>query len=63
MRTLLFLVNQAHKYGEGVPVQIDTQVIDHLVVTMNRENCNRLKIPGTGTPEHCNFKQGILGRA
>ena len=31
---VLFLVIPDHKYGERVPVQIGTQVIDHLVMTM-----------------------------
>ena len=31
---MLFLVAPDHKYGEGVPVSIGTQVIDHLAMTM-----------------------------
>ena len=34
---MLFLVIPDHKYGERVPVQIGTQVIDHLVVTMTKK--------------------------
>ena len=34
---MLFLVIPDHKYGERVPVQIGTQVIDHLVVTMTEK--------------------------
>ena len=34
---MLFLVIADHKFGGRVPVQIDTQVIDHLVVTMTEE--------------------------
>ena len=33
---MLFLVILDHKYLERVPVQIGTQVIDHLVVTMTK---------------------------
>ena len=38
---VLFLVVLDHKYGKQLPVQIGTQVIDHLVTTM-RKNCNML---------------------
>ena len=34
---MLFLVILDHKYGERVPVQIGTQVIDHLLVTMTEK--------------------------
>ena len=34
---VLFLVILDHKYGQRVSVQIGTKVIDHLVVTMTRE--------------------------
>ena len=33
---LFFLVISDHKYGDRVPVQIGTQVIDHLVATMTK---------------------------
>ena len=33
---VLLLVIPHHKYGERVPVQIGTQVVDHLVVTMTK---------------------------
>ena len=34
---VLFLVVSVHKYGEWVPAQLSTLVIDHLVVTMTTE--------------------------
>ena len=43
---VLFLVVLNNKYGERVLVQIGTQLIDHLVVTMTKKNCNRLGISG-----------------
>ena len=36
-KDVLFLVISDHKYGEKAPVQIGTQVIDHLVVTMTKK--------------------------
>ena len=34
---MLFLVIPDHKYGERVPVQIGTQIINHLLATMTEE--------------------------
>ena len=34
---MLFLAIPDHKYGKRVPVQIGTQVRDHLVVTMTEK--------------------------
>ena len=34
---LLFLVFQDHKYGKRVPAQIGTEAIDHLVMTITKE--------------------------
>ena len=34
---VLFLVALDHKYWKRVPIQIGTQVIDHLVVTMTKK--------------------------
>ena len=34
---VLFLVVANHKYGDRVPVQIGTQVIDQLVTTMTKK--------------------------
>ena len=43
---MVFLVVLDHKYGESVPVQIGTQVMYHLVVTMTQKEVNMLEIPG-----------------
>ena len=55
---MLILVILDHKYEERVPVQIDTQVIEHLVVTMTKK---KLQQAGdtleTGTPQHCYFQK------
>ena len=34
---LILVVPDHQKYGERVPIQIGTQVIDHLVVTMTKK--------------------------
>ena len=44
---VLFLVISDNKYGERVPVQIGTLVIDHLVVTMTVEELQQAGIPGS----------------
>ena len=40
---ILFLVISDHKYGERVPVQIGTQVIGHLVATMNEKELQQAR--------------------
>ena len=37
-----FTVVLDHKYGERVPLQIGTQVIDHLVVTMTKKELQQV---------------------
>ena len=40
-----FLVTLGNKYGERELVQLGTLVIDHLIVTMTKEDYSRLGIP------------------
>ena len=55
---MLLLVIADHKYGERVPVQIGTQVIDHLVATMTEKELQQTgETSKTGTPQHCNFQK------
>ena len=39
---VLFLVIANHKYGDGVPVQLGTQVIDQLVATMTEKKLQKV---------------------
>ena len=43
---MLFLVISEYKYGERVPVEIGTLVIDHLVITMTVEDDSRIGMLG-----------------
>ena len=54
---VLFLVILDHKYGKKVPVQIGTQVIDHLVVTMTEGIATGWGNLDTGISQHCNFQK------
>ena len=54
-----FLVISDHKYRERVPVQIGTQVIDHLVVSMTEKELQQAgeTWKQVNKPHHCNFQK------
>ena len=41
--SMLFLVSLVNKYGERVPLQLGTLVLDHLVVTMTMEELQQAR--------------------
>ena len=63
MKICVIFVVSNHKYGDRVPVQIGTQVIDQLVATMTEkgiaEGWGNLEI---GTPWHHSLKKKYCKR-